>query len=72
MAAVHQVQVSGVNSAMKEMVAAALWSWIDANGEREVWKFSFKVGPFPISKTFRFKDLHPVFVQLLGPKPSSM
>lgn len=69
MAALHEVQVAGLGDGLKSLFAAALWGWINDNGEQEVWRFSFKVFGMPISKTFRVKDLHVVFEKLLGPNP---
>lgn len=52
-------------AAIKDYMAAQLWKWIHANAERDVWRVKVWV----VSKTFRVKDLHPVFEVLLGKDP---
>ena len=67
MAAIDQAATVAIPPAVLDALKAALWAWTDEHAEDRV----FTVKIWIISKTFRVKDLDPVFELILGPKPAT-
>lgn len=72
MAVIHDLNVKGSSfvqqaemNILKELFAEQFWQWFDDHLELEVLKINWKI----IRKTFRVKDIKPIFVLLFGEHP---
>lgn len=68
MAAINDIGTIGgqLEEELKAQLVQRLWIWIHAHQDDEVLKINWVV----IRKTFRIRDLYPVFEVILGPDTS--
>lgn len=66
MAVIHQATGYDINDTFINAISKGIWEWVVEHEDEDV--FTLKV--WIIRKTFKWRDLEPALVVLLGPKPT--